>query len=340
MSEHIKWTKTYAFHNVVKAVRGAINAGASLPTQVVYRAKVKLHGTNAGIRVDPDGTVTAQSRNRDLTTDDDNAGFAAWVESHRDRFTALARVDRPFVVYGGWCGRGIMKSCAIHQVKGPVLAVFAVQMGDEERAHVWQEPTEIAQVLRLVRDLPALHILPWHGETVRVDFCDHGTLAAAVDCITPAVDRVEACDPWVRDTFGKEGVGEGLVYFPVNVRPARSVVTRLLFKAKGEKHRVNHQKKAVQIDPEVAASVEAFVDMMVTEARCEQAVAEACGGEYDKRHTGAFLRWVGNDVRDEGAAELEASGLEWGQVAKACNTRARDWFFAAKRRLSAPEAAE
>ena len=42
----------------------------------------KIDGTNACVVVTPDGTVLAQSRSRFITPEDDNFGFAAWVQAN------------------------------------------------------------------------------------------------------------------------------------------------------------------------------------------------------------------------------------------------------------------
>jgi hypothetical protein len=53
------------------------------------------------------------------------------------------------------------------------------------------------------------------------------------------------------------------------------------------------------------------------------------------RSLGAFLKWVGGDVRRECASELEANNLEWKAVAKAVNERAKTWFVEETRVLQA-----
>ena len=49
----------------------------------------KLDGTNAQVFVGEDGTVLAGSRTRWITPQDDNYGFARWVEDHRDELLTL-----------------------------------------------------------------------------------------------------------------------------------------------------------------------------------------------------------------------------------------------------------
>ena len=73
---HTKWTKIGAFHNVRKTAIKIAKINETRPPVIKYRPKIKLHGTNAGIRIESSGAVTAQSRTRDLTPFSDNYKFA------------------------------------------------------------------------------------------------------------------------------------------------------------------------------------------------------------------------------------------------------------------------
>jgi hypothetical protein len=65
----------------------------------------KIDGTNAAILIE-NGVVKAQSRNRFITPDDDNYGFAAWVEANKDALIAALGEGRHF---GEWFGSGIQR---------------------------------------------------------------------------------------------------------------------------------------------------------------------------------------------------------------------------------------
>ncbi|MBA2707192.1 MAG: hypothetical protein H0U59_05245 [Gemmatimonadaceae bacterium] len=65
----------------------------------------KIDGTNAQVLVEPDGDVWAGSRNRWLTPESDNFGFAGWVRDHKDQLRGLG-VGRHF---GEWWGLGIQR---------------------------------------------------------------------------------------------------------------------------------------------------------------------------------------------------------------------------------------
>lgn len=67
----------------------------------------KIDGTNAAVVVSEDGSVVgAQSRNRIITPDDDNYGFAKWVYGNAG---ALADTLGPGYHYGEWWGSGIQR---------------------------------------------------------------------------------------------------------------------------------------------------------------------------------------------------------------------------------------
>ena len=125
-------------------------------------------------------------------------------------------------------------------------------------------------------------------------------MAGVVNIINQKVADVEKCDPWVKATFGIDGLGEGIVYYPVSAEHAgRDSFSDLSFKAKGEKHKVVKQKSPVQVDPEKVASVDEFSELVLTDARLEQGVIEACDGEYEAEKIGPFVGRVSKDVSKE-----------------------------------------
>ena len=152
-----------------------------------------------------------------------------------------------------------------------------------------------------------------------------------VDLMNALVEDVEACDPFVKQEFGIEGTGEGLVFFPmIDGVPfiKRRHFSNLIFKAKGEKHKVIKQRNAVQIDPEVMESISEFVEKTVTVARMEQAAREIGPDRgYNMKKIGPFIAWVGQDVKRETVDELEASELTWKDVQKRVTLQARTWYM-------------
>lgn len=334
----VRWPSITNFHNVRRAVKDypPLTKGKDL---VTYRGKVKLHGTNAALVFDssiPNGGWEPQSRTTTLTEGMDNQGFATWARSHREALDSCGYLNGT-AFFGEWAGPGVNKGCAVHQIENKIFAVFAaLQTVDEtlpenERSlDLIVEPSVLEALLApLKRKIDNIYVLPWHGPYIEVDWSlSSEDLKDTIDFINEEVAKVEACDPWVKSVFGIKGTGEGIVYYPVGHlnHLGRDNFSNLGFKAKGEKHKVVKTKRPVQVDPEKVASIAEFVDLVVTEARLEQGLQEACQGVIDIKRVGSFIGWVGKDVNKECQDELIASQLEWKDVSKPVATKAREWY--------------
>lgn len=322
-----KFPSIEGFHNVKKSI-----AKTDAHPNCIYSAKVKIHGTNAGVTIMPNGKVYAQSRNRIITPDDDNMGFAHWVENTKNYWTQLRWRKCPITVFGEWFGEGIMKSTSASQVPGKHFAVFAIM----NEFNMFSSDTD-SWVKGIIfnekyKNIPEnLHVIPKlvvNGQLqININFNSDESVDYAVNVLNKAIEDIERCDPFIYETFGIDGPGEGIVLTPVGT-PLIEDYSLYSFKVKGEKHKNVKQKKPVQIDPEKAASIDEFVDNVLTTARLEQGMYETVGNlDFDKKNLGGFLKWIGQDVQKECRDELEASGLEWKDVVKSLQNTARNWFL-------------
>jgi len=66
----------------------------------------KMDGTNACVVIQDGNFVGAQSRNRIITPEDDNMGFANWAYENQSDLEGLGDGYH----YGEWCGPGIQKN--------------------------------------------------------------------------------------------------------------------------------------------------------------------------------------------------------------------------------------
>lgn len=335
----IHWPEIEGFHQVRKSLElyPELARGRS---KVTYRGKVKLHGTNAAIGFGHTGHVWAQSRERVITPGDDNMGFAAWaekaVEAAKTDFLRTITDDlRDVVIFGEWCGPGVMRGTAINQAPKRIFAVFAASAiaNGEPTDTLIVEPDDLNM---LAAALPDTHVLPWDGEPFEMDvLAPAEELAVSLDAVNARVLEVEQEDPWVKKVFGASGIGEGVVYYPLHHHAGRENFKNLAFKAKGEAHKNVARAKPAQVDPAVAAGASDFAGMVLTPARLEQGARSAAGGEFrcEMRLIGPYLAWVLKDVQKECETELEASKLTWKQVQKAVSDRARDWYIEQAKRL-------
>jgi RNA ligase len=89
----------------------AANDNDFMPFQKIPRLRrgciitEKIDGTNAQVFVGEDGSVRAGSRNRWITPEADNFGFAGWVAKHADILRELG----PGRHYGEWYGLGVQR---------------------------------------------------------------------------------------------------------------------------------------------------------------------------------------------------------------------------------------
>jgi len=70
-----------------------------------YFITEKIDGTNAAVIITEDGEIGAQSRNKLITPEDDNYGFAKWVQANKEALLTMG----PGHHYGEWWGLGIQR---------------------------------------------------------------------------------------------------------------------------------------------------------------------------------------------------------------------------------------
>jgi tRNA-binding EMAP/Myf-like protein len=327
----IAWPHIESLFNVRRDLQ---KAGAE--RKVIYRGKTKIDGTNMGIQLPPsdfDGLkVIPQSHSRIINVKDDNAGSAAWTVSKYSFFLNVRKnadsigIKDHLTIFGEFAGQSIQKRCAISKIDKRVLAIFAIQIGTID-GYLETDPEKIAKIIGPHNENDVF-ILPWYGDEIELDFTSKDQLEKSTEIINKMVDDVEKCDPWVKEVFDISGIGEGVVMYPIidgKTLISKSEYTDLVFKAKGEAHKVVNAKKPAQIDPEFVSTVNGFVDLFCTENRLEQIAQKV--GSFNMKVIGTFLKDFSADVAKESEAELEASGLEWKQVAKAIQDRAKKWWM-------------
>lgn len=360
----VAWPDTCLFHNLVKNISGARAFAASgtaseegdnfpallglLSKPVLFKGKVKLHGSNAGVALAA-GQIRAQSRTQFI----DQSGFGRIVfgknESYWRSLVEPGGPDR-FTVFGEYCGLGVQSGVALARLPGVIFAVFGIDFG----GRLMVEPELITKFLTksgTVKLPEDVYVLPWHAGEFSLDLSDDSpahmeVLQKCLDHIEEDVLKIDAKDPWVEAVFGVEGPGEGLVLYPVSLQEShadypngdtlcRDLFGKVAFKAKGEKHRVVKAAKSVTVNPEQAASAEAYAKLMCPTARLEQG-ASTTG--YDMSKIKDFLAWMMADVKKEGQAELDASGLDWKAVTQPITKHCSAWYVKEVKARSQPKA--
>lgn len=317
---HIKFPSIESFRHAVKFVRNRCDHhGKPYPT-LRFHGEVKLHGTNAGVRMKKDGQLIAQSRERDITVGDDNAGFAAFVVRNADMIRQFMQERDAEVIFGEWIGPGIQKNVAINQLAARQFVMFglvkdSVLFDYQIGLYVFCEGEVKCVVPR--------------NETIDIDF-------NTPDAIVPALERLTAefeneC-PYAKE-FGISGIGEGLVWSAAihSFSPWFEHRDQLRFKTKGEKH----GNKSVKTDVKVAVSAERIEDFnklfekLLPAWRLEQGLSymRENGIKASKHNTGEYLKWVAKDVLKEEEDYIAASGFDAKVIMAEVSKRARQFYF-------------
>ena len=107
-----------------------------------YVVTEKIDGTNACVLITDDGEVYAQSRNRFITPQDDNYGFALWVEQNRD---GLLEVLKPGRHFGEWWGVSIARGYGLHERRFSLFNVSLANIGYDEQyeMHIAGTPPKV-----------------------------------------------------------------------------------------------------------------------------------------------------------------------------------------------------
>jgi hypothetical protein len=312
------------FKNIIKQVRDQSNwNGTPLPT-LEFIGTVKLHGTNASVVFDEDGSHTFQSRDRELTLESDNAGFAMWGERNIEALrkslvfaSAILEGSKKIIIFGEWCGGSIQKGVALNQLE-KMFVIFNITGVDEDGKRNELTPHEIKATVHRTDDIRCIYDFDvWN---ISIDFSKPEEIQNHLVELTIAVE--EECP--VGKAFGVSGVGEGIVWW--------NHEKNLKFKVKGEKHsssKVKTLKEIAAVDIEKLNSIKELVDQAVTENRLNQGIDKLgeMSLEIDIKNTGAYIEWVVGDVIKEEKDTIIASGFDVKEIMPHVSEKAKKFWM-------------
>lgn len=287
-----------------------------------FYGTVKLHGTNAGIGFDGKNIWT-QSRSNIITTKNDNAGFALFVESNKKYIINLMnRIQTEFsidldqnyiVLFGEWCGSSIQKKVGICQFDKMffIFDVKIVSIKDNIKNYY------VDSKLEFIKSNPSNRIYNIHEFKTYSIQLDLNNLEKAQETITCIVNEIESDCPVTR-ALGKSGIGEGVVF-----RHYYNKTDRFVFKAKGELHSVSKNKEKIPIKVEKNQELIKFVENTVTLNRFEQALEHIyklnpelstyCK-PYEIKDIRSVIDWVRDDILKEERDTISENNFEQKQL--------------------------
>ncbi len=265
-----------------------------------------------------------QSRERILSLENDNAGFAFFVESKKEVFYALFallcernQIDFTdttiLTIYGEWAGKGIMKGAAIYELD-KAFYIFATKVSNtQDNLAYWIDSHSLQSPVDSIYNVEKFTTF-----TMEIDTSNPRNHQNDLTTLTEEVER--ECP--IAKAFGVSGTGEGIVW------SAHFDNQVYRFKVKGEKHSVSKVKTLAPVDTEKLASIQEFLDYSVTENRLNQAITTVFEGKpIDRVKMGDVIRFMVNDITKEEMAVMVESGLEPKEVNSGIAMRTREWFY-------------
>jgi hypothetical protein len=308
MIEPVFYPSIEQFRNVIRDIKGYCRKQELSIPSIAFSGTVKLHGTNAGIMKRND-ELTLLSRTRVVTLENDNHGFAAWVQDRYDAILDL--IPNGTILYGEFCGGNIQKGVAISQLPKMFVAFELIFNGD--MIELYDEA--ILNDFKAVNDLGIFNIHQFPTYSITIDFNNPERSIAELTAITESVEN--ECP--VGTFFGVSGVGEGVVWKSGELR----------FKVKGEKHSSSKVKTLAPVDVERMESLHELVTSILTENRMQQMYDEIAAEypEFGTEKMGEFLKRCVADCLKEESDTITSNGFEIKDFTKNAPSVARNWLL-------------
>jgi hypothetical protein len=339
--KHISYPEIGQFRNIVSSILRMVNfTGLDEKGEAIYdpsipkptlkfNGTVKLHGTNAGVSYNAHDGLWVQSRENIITPQQDNAGFAFFVESHKDVF--LQMIMEIFVnnkmqkddqihtvtIFGEWAGKGIQKGMGITNLEKSFF-IFGVKISkieDPEFKAYWVDSSYLRSPENKIYNIEDY-------QTYEIDVDFNMPQLAQNKLVEITIDVENECP--VGKAFGFSGIGEGVVWST----EFKGSVHR--FKVKGEKHSASKVKVLAEVDIEKLNSIKEFVDYAVTENRFNQAMEKVFGlskENIDVAKLGDLLRWMVTDIMKEEMDTMVKNNIEPKEVNKYISQKTKEMFF-------------
>lgn len=291
---------------------------------------VKIHGTNAGVSYNGN-ELWAQSRSRIITPEQDNAGFASFVQDNKERFLSLfeqIKQNEEFVtgrdiitIYGEWAGENIQKRVAIADTPKSFYIFETVITSYDHNADGTTK--KIVTCSLFDEDALIFNIEQYRTFAVEIDFKKP---EEAINIMNTYTLEVENECPVAKKQWNKSGIGEGIVWrFFYKDKHYR-------FKTKGEKHSKTKVKTLNIKDAKAEKDKRDLAEKVTPSSRLEQGLTEIFGIgwtslDLERKKIGDYIRWVIKDIEKEDLDLIKDKDLTIKDISKYVSQIASHYFF-------------
>jgi hypothetical protein len=359
--KHKKFPSIDHFRVFLKELRRYYNYRSipdeNIPKNFVLEGTVKLHGTHADLVFTKETNnhkwkMSCQSRNRVLSLEQDNCGFANFIhnipsdimQQFVQKILTIHNENNPntqvveLMVAGEFCGESIQKKVALTSLP-KMFVIFDIKINGFRQDYSIYKTVELPQY--------SIYNISRAGLfTATLTFNDTESVVPLLQEMTKAVE--EEC-PFAK-TFGVSGTGEGIVWkcrvpkqllntetktinndFTQDNNNTYIEDSRFWFKVKGKEHAVSNVKtlKSREGNSINIKNTNDFVTRAVLPARLEQGLdyLREMNLTIDMKNLGTYLKWVIQDVLKEDGDAIVHLGLDAGLVKKTISSKAKAFFF-------------
>lgn len=344
----IKFPSIGPFNEILTSLKKLSGGNITNANGLKFVGTVKIHGTNAAVGYSNKCGLWSQSRSRVLDVrkkDADNLDFAKFVNANQDHFISLLtklanslNVDlenQGLVIFGEWCGKRIQNKVSVCNLPHRMFVVFDAfsfeyktgNVTDTKEVGEWQDISLLREHFRkpfnmfdtnnisLEQSFLCFNIFDF--ETYSIDFnsADLRGMKKELERITLEVEKEcpvgRGCGVSKKENENVVTTGEGVVWRSVFKNPKTNKLIILRFKVKGDEHAVSKSQRGAEIDVVKSDNFNDFIENVVSEERCQQALFEIFGQAtkeppFMKEQTqqwlsnvGKFQQWIVHDVKKE-----------------------------------------
>lgn len=292
---------------------------------ITFKAYEKLHGTNCAISYNIDeGKITVQSRNRVLSVDNDHFGFCKfvmneekmWLSYFEDLNEMFGDTDTyAIVVYGEWCGKGVMQETWASGLDKKTWFIFDVVIYDLDNSMYWLHEEEIKLCVKLcdVNNVLSAN-KPIATRSLLLSNLSKEDLRDLKE-LTEEIGRNSQLSSMY---FNTDGEGEGLVF------KGYDRGNRLVFKMKSNTYREKGSKIISRESP-LDSNISLLVDGMSLPIYYQQVID---GLVSPKSYTSIpiFVKRVSDILKDKEVDALALTKEEKGKIRAEIAFRATKYF--------------
>lgn len=279
---------------------------------IKFQGSTKLHGTNLAISLQ-DGLVI-HTRSGELQ--DNHFGCIEFVKENEQILTeVLLQIkgsdERIPMLHGELVGKGINKGAGICTIEGRYFVMFNTSLNSDVREYLNTIPNTNDKLINVEDAGIFICTISMNNIQETKEYLETLTLQVEQEC------------PFTKQVFGISGIGEGIVWKPMDSELAKN--TNLWFKTKGEKHsnNANNHKPKIILSSEELETIDDLVITLLPDWRLEQFLPD----ELSDENYHGYLKDIFIDINKEESDLLDLDKPVRKELNRKLSQRIRSFYL-------------